>query len=101
MLYSYEKSSKEVQLNMPGKRSAADYTQIGHGITDGALQGMDVSQAWKLASESAMNYTPAALQPCVCPLLTQRHRTATWEALCCIQHKCDNSFAALCETNWE
>lgn len=63
-----EKSSEEMHFNMLGKRSAADYTQIGHGITDGALQGMDVSKAWKLASESAVNYTPAALQPHVCPL---------------------------------
>lgn len=51
-----------MQFSIPGKRSAADYTQIGHGITDGALQGMDVSEAWKLASKSAVNYTPAALQ---------------------------------------
>lgn len=46
----------------------SDFTQIGHGITDGALQGMDVSEAWKLASDSAVNYTPAALQPHVRPL---------------------------------
>lgn len=68
VLNGFEKSSEETQFNMPGKRSAADYTQIGHGITDGALQGTDVSEAWKLASESAVNYTPAALQPHVCPL---------------------------------
>lgn len=57
-----------MQLNVAGERSAADYTQIGHGITDGALQGMNVSEAWKLASDSAVNYTPAALGPHVCPL---------------------------------
>lgn len=67
-LNGYEKSSEEMQFNMPGKRSAADYTQIGHGITDGALRGMDVSEAWKLANKSAVNYTPAALEPHVCPL---------------------------------
>lgn len=45
VLNGYEKSSEEMHFNMLGKRSAADYTQIGHGITDGALQGMDVSKA--------------------------------------------------------
>ena len=57
-----------MHFNMLGKQSAADYTQIGHGITDGALQGMDVSQAWKLASDSAVRYTPAAPPPLVCHL---------------------------------
>ncbi len=45
VLNSFEKSSEEMQFSIPGKRSAADYTQIGHGITDGALQGMDASEA--------------------------------------------------------
>lgn len=40
-----EKSSEEMQFNIQAKRSAADYTQIGHDITDGAFKGMDVSQA--------------------------------------------------------
>lgn len=46
-------------LNMPGKQSAADRWQIGRGITDGALQGIGVSEAWKLASESAGTNTPS------------------------------------------
>lgn len=45
-LNAFEKSCEEMRLNMPGKQSAADRRQIGHGITDGALQGIGVSEAW-------------------------------------------------------
>lgn len=60
------------------EQSAADRTQIGHGIRDGALQGADVSEAWKLASESAVNSSPAALLLHVCPLQPERLHSFLW-----------------------
>lgn len=83
-----------MQFNMLCKWSAADYTQIGHGITDGALQGMDVSKAWKLARDSAVNYTPAALQPHVSPLEHNARAQRPESLFSYIQNKCDNSFTA-------
>lgn len=37
--------SKAANATTLNEQSAADRTQIGHGIRDGALQGADVSEA--------------------------------------------------------
>lgn len=89
-----ENWSEQKYFNMLGKQSAAEFTQLGHCTTDGVLQGMDQSWAWKLASESAVNYDPAGL---VLSFLSLPHRGKMWAHLCCIHNMCENCVTGLCE----